>query len=260
VAALGVTDSVEDGYIGASFAGVRELRFRSPSSAENDIVGAAADTLTGLTTLSLGGYRGRCGMVMPPTTYAGITRLAPLASTLTSLDLAFSDVVTDRGAEALAGLTALASLDLTACMVIKPQGVAVLAAALAATLTSLDLSYTEADHAMVRELAPLAGSLRRLMLAGCQEVTDEAVRALAPLTSLTHLDLSDCRRVTDDGVQAVASSLASLECLYLCRNKHLTAPSAWALTGLRRLKTLDLSDCKGVETCDVYPGKSPLAQ
>jgi hypothetical protein len=47
-------------------------------------------------------------------------------------------------------------------------------------------------------------------------LTDEGVRALAPLTRLTRLNLGGCDSVTDEGVRALAplTGLTSLNLMY----------------------------------------------
>jgi hypothetical protein len=53
-------------------------------------------------------------------------------------------------------------------------------------------------------------------LADCDWLTDEGVRALAPLTNITSLNLAHCREVTDKGVRSLAplTAITSLNLLH----------------------------------------------
>eukprot|EP00193_Tetraselmis_chui_P004127 CAMPEP_0177767756 /NCGR_PEP_ID=MMETSP0491_2-20121128/9316_1 /TAXON_ID=63592 /ORGANISM="Tetraselmis chuii, Strain PLY429" /LENGTH=651 /DNA_ID=CAMNT_0019284435 /DNA_START=185 /DNA_END=2140 /DNA_ORIENTATION=- len=112
-------------------------------------------------------------------------------------------------------------------------------------LESLFMSHTDVGpHGLshIRQLTNLA----HLDIAGCTEVTDEAVLELRHLTGLRFLSLSDCCELTDRGLQ-VLSSLRSLTTLNLGRYVYADVMQATdaglaALRHLTNLTQLDLHE------------------
>ena len=119
-----------------------------------------------------------------------LQHLAPLAPTLSLLDLGGCAGLSDCAADTLLLLTQLRSLNLSGTGLHAP---ALTQLSCLAQLTSLDLAELPADDATC---AALAGSLRQLQhlrLSGCHAVTDAGVGYLEQLAALTSLDLSYTR-------------------------------------------------------------------
>lgn len=102
-------------------------------------------------------------------------------------------------------------------------------------------------------------NLERLVLAGCEELTDAALqtmmhgpnpeidyltdRPIAPPRKLRHLDLTRCSRLTSDGVKALGYLVPDLEGLQLSAVIHLTdAALEPILASTPRLTHLELED------------------
>ncbi|KAK4157236.1 F-box/LRR-repeat protein 2 [Chaetomidium leptoderma] len=105
-------------------------------------------------------------------------------------------------------------------------------------------------------------NLERLVLTGCDDLTDAALqtmiqgldpeidyltdRPIVPPRKLRHLDLARCTRLTDDGVKALGHFVPDLEGLQLSGVKHLTdvalEPILASTPRLTHLELEDLSD------------------
>jgi F-box/leucine-rich repeat protein 2/20 len=67
--------------------------------------------------------------------------------------------------------------------------------------------------------------LTKLNLAGCNEITDEGIKAVASgCQELTDLNLSGCEKITDEGIKALASGCQDLTTLNLVRCKQDEQP------------------------------------
>lgn len=73
---------------------------------------------------------------------------------------------------------------------------------------------------MAQMVARRGGHLQSLSLAGCTEITDDALAHVAGLDQLVSLDLTDCWQITDQGLQHLA--------------------------GMRNLRVLLLDGCSGI--------------
>ncbi|KAI9862738.1 MAG: hypothetical protein M1813_004234 [Trichoglossum hirsutum] len=104
-----------------------------------------------------------------------------------------------------------------------------------------------------------ANSLERLILNGCESLTDDALKVLcegngveidsltgrttAPPRKLRHLDLSRCHRLTDAGVKSLAENVPHLEGLQLSGCKELTdAALTDLISSVPKLTHLDLEE------------------
>jgi hypothetical protein len=105
-------------------------------------------------------------------------------------------------------------------------------------LTSLDLTLCDqlTDEAL-RAVSNLR-ALTSLDITDCDKVTDEGMRAVSGCSTLTSLDLTRCFRVTDEGVKA-ASSLPALKSLNLC-GTVLTDEGMRAVSSCTSLTSLNL--------------------
>lgn len=106
-------------------------------------------------------------------------------------------------------------------------------------------------------------NLTRLVLSGCTDLSDEALkvmmqgqdpeidiltdRPIVPPRALTHLDLSRCSRLTDAGVKALGYNVPELVGLQLSRCRSLTdAALESLLASTPRLTHLELEDLEGL--------------
>ena len=202
-------------------------------------------------------------------------RAAPMADSLTALDLSSCHLITD--ASDLGGFTHLSSLNLSGCRRLLPSSLSSLASlplrilALQSThvtasslsflrdasLTSLDCSAcADLDDAVATLLADLR-ALKVLKLADCPALSPLFLSTLSatlpsPLTSLLYLDLSKLPSVVTDATLAFLSSICpSLQVLSLsgCSELHSTAP----LAPLTCLHSLDLNLCRQLRSLAALP-------
>ena len=135
-----------------------------------------------------------------------------LGASLTWLDVSGPNQLTDVGLAALGGLLPrLAYLDASHCYNLTDCGVSNMARWSAITPTAEEL----ADPDGLPPLAPLATTqlesrrrepaLSTLLIAGCIELSDAGLKALAPLSQLRALGLGGLVRVTDHGLLALAA-------------------------------------------------------
>mmetsp|Transcript_29312 Transcript_29312/g.82694 ORF Transcript_29312/g.82694 Transcript_29312/m.82694 type:complete len:563 (+) Transcript_29312:128-1816(+) len=212
-----------------------------------------------LTSLSLG-FWGDTTTAAAASTLGSLTRL-------TSLDLAFSEAVTDEVLLALQPLTAMKSLDLTFCHNFSGDGLAVLASTSHITRLSLARCYQLTDSSLshVRHLKHLEdldldscfcvgeGGLRHLRdlpaltaldLSSCLQVTDEGIQSLSSLTQLKSLSLEGCEMVSFLGLDWLASACSRLETLNLRNWRAIHAPDLSSISALASVKFLSLGDPK----------------
>jgi len=121
-------------------------------------------------------------------------------------------------------------------------------------------------------------NLERLVLAGCDGLTDTTLRtmiqglepeidyltgrAIVPPRKLRHLDLTRCTRLTNDGVKALAHHVPDLEGLQLSGVTHLTdAALEPILASTPRLTHLDLEDLSALTNAllSQHLAKAPCA-
>lgn len=108
-----------------------------------------------------------------------------------------------------------------------------------------------------------SNNLTRLVLSGCADLNDEALkvmmhgqdpeidiltdRPIVPPRKLTHLDLSRCSRLTDAGVKAMGYNVPELVGLQLSRCRSLTDGALEpVLASTPRLTHLELEDLEGL--------------
>lgn len=123
-----------------------------------------------------------------------------------------------------------------------------------------------------------SNNLTRLVLSGCADLTDEALkvmmhgqdpeidvltdRPIVPPRKLTHLDLSRCSRLTDAGVRAIAHNVPELVGLQLSRCRSLTdAALEPILASTPRLTHLELEDLESLTNAllSEHLAKAPCA-
>lgn len=121
-------------------------------------------------------------------------------------------------------------------------------------------------------------NLERLILAGCDSLTDEAFeimiqgvnpqidvledRVMVPPRRWRHLDISECRQLTDKGVQALAHNVPFLEGLKLCKLIALTDDALLdVMPSMNRLTHLEMDELENLtDEVLVRLSKSPAAK
>eukprot|EP00803_Ostreobium_quekettii_P001109 evm.model.scf_3986.1 EVM.evm.TU.scf_3986.1 scf_3986:3556-5900(-) len=165
-----------------------------------------------------------------------LTQVASMPN-LTWLVLASCYGVSDAGLESLTGLTSVTRLDLSNCHHVTDVGLNFLAQI--PHLAHLVL----AGCYHVIHLSPLSSltELAHLDVSDCSMIGDEGLQRLSRLSGLTHLNLKDSK-LSDDGCGSLSrvTTLVHLD-LSFCRN--ITGAGVLALTSLRRLSTLKLHGC-----------------
>ncbi|MDO5565116.1 MAG: hypothetical protein Q4G59_00570 [Planctomycetia bacterium] len=184
-------------------------------------------------------------------------------SSLHSLELGYSERITDLGLDALAELPQLKLLSLsdiklkgdgfTRLTQIKSIAIGWYSSNTDRLLTHLvPLTQLENVHigcsdfsdAGLATLAQLPRLQKLVIQIGFSSITDKGVTALKSATSLRMLILSSCPKVTDRGIASL-SELVNLESLKLGCEK-LTDASMKSISQLVRLEYLDISSCEKV--------------
>lgn len=118
------------------------------------------------------------------------------------------------------------------------------------------------DNKEVAEVFFHTNNLERLLLSGCDDLTDETLKTMVhgtnpsidiltdlpivPPRKLRHLDLTRCTSLTSQGVKALGHYVPNLEGLSLAQCPALTdAALESILSTTPRLTHLDLEDCRG---------------
>ncbi|CAK7353192.1 unnamed protein product [Dovyalis caffra] len=151
----------------------------------------------------------------------GIISLVKCAQSLSVLDLGRCNLINDSSLEAIGCMILIRVLNLEGCSLITDKGLAFLAT------------------------GSSSRTLKRLVLAECDRVTDFGVSLLQGMCSLEELNLAECGpKVTDDGVIAVAS-IASLKRLNLSWLINVSDITLVAIAEkCRNLVALDLTGCE----------------
>jgi len=159
--------------------------------------------------------------------------------TLRSLDLSRWKSITDEGVIALGTNPFLTTLKFSGEWLTSRS---ILALAHMPSLISLELvRCNQLKDEDIQVLVDL-GHLTILNISQCDQLTDEAAKALSKSRTLKHLHIC---WMTDEGVKALGE-LKTLVSLSLDSCKRLTDIGALALTQLPQLSSLDLSHCPGV--------------
>ncbi|KAI0658490.1 hypothetical protein C8Q70DRAFT_934064 [Cubamyces menziesii] len=106
-------------------------------------------------------------------------------------------------------------------------------------LRELDLSHcVRLTDAAILGVVAHAPRIHHLSVAGCVELTDRAMRAIAGLAALTALDVGGLERVTDEGAFAVASACRRIRVVdisFIPNLSDLAVLELASLPGLQRL-------------------------
>ncbi|XP_034652569.1 dynein regulatory complex subunit 6 [Drosophila subobscura] len=122
------------------------------------------------------------------------------------------------------------------------------------TLRELNFSHTLIGQSLL-PLCQLNLKLQRLYLAGCRQLNATTIRTfLATQPLLTALDLSGTTCVTDENLACIAETNSQLEHLKINGCTSVTNVGAIHLHKLRRLKSLDISNCDGITSDGITAG------
>ncbi|KAH8390174.1 hypothetical protein KR200_008744 [Drosophila serrata] len=122
------------------------------------------------------------------------------------------------------------------------------------TLRQLDFSHTLIGQALMA-LSDLNLQLQRLYLAGCRQLNCTTIRNfLATQPSLTTLDLSATMCVSDENLAALVQTNPQLEHLKVNGCLSITNAGAVHLAKLKRLKSLDISNCDSITSSGITEG------
>jgi hypothetical protein len=141
----------------------------------------------------------------------------------------------------------LTSLDLGYCSQLDLNGVAGEALGALTSLSTLNLTGTQAGDDVLAAMgsSPLSSSLSSLCLALCYRVTDTGLQlGVARLSSLTSLSLAFCSGISNTGVASLhplGVLLTELDLAGCYRVNGLLEGSSSLFDGLRHLHRLDLS-------------------
>lgn len=134
------------------------------------------------------------------------------------------------------------------------------------------------DNIAVAQAFFQTNNLERLLLSGCDDLSDETLKTMVhgmnppidiltdlpivPPRKLRHLDLTRCTGLTSQGVKALGHNVPNLEGLSLAQCPNLTdAALESILSTTPRLTHLDLEDCRGLtnHVLSEYLAKAPSA-
>lgn len=152
---------------------------------------------------------------------AGVSSLVNFAHNLRVLDLSCCRRITDDGLRSIGTANSLEGLNLQGCCLISDVGLESLA------------------------IGPLCHTLKKLIIAECDRISDSGVESLVKLSSLEVLDLADCGpKVTDISATAFAA-MRSLMRLNLSWLVNVSDHTLIALAqNCKNLTSLNLTGCE----------------
>ncbi|XP_053126551.1 F-box/LRR-repeat protein 20-like isoform X2 [Hemicordylus capensis] len=130
----------------------------------------------------------------------------------------------------------------------------------AGSMKSLDLSGTNISSQTMRALVQVEHlCLQEMVLQSCRDLSNEAVGFLCQhQPHLTSLDLSGCSELSDRAVLAVGSRLPGLRGLRLGKLPRVTDTGFQGFSHLRRLQSLDVSECSLVSCSELVKAFSAV--
>ncbi|XP_059639105.1 uncharacterized protein LOC132281418 [Cornus florida] len=151
----------------------------------------------------------------------GVISIVNLARNLTTLDLAGCNRIADEALKAIGNANSLQVLSLQGCWLITDMGLALLAS------------------------GSLSRTLRKLVIAECDRITDIGVLHLREMCCLEELNLADCgAKVTDIGGVAIAA-MQTLKTLHLPWLINISDATVISLAqNCLNLMAVDLTGCE----------------
>ncbi|KAA8521829.1 hypothetical protein F0562_012500 [Nyssa sinensis] len=183
----------------------------------------------------------------------GIISLVNWAQNLTNLDLGRCNRIVDEALKAIGNANSLRVLNLQACWLITDRGLAYLASgSLSRTLKKLVIA--ECDRITDVGLLPLKQMccLEELNLADCgPKVTDTGGVAIAAIQTLKRLKLSWLINISDDTIVALAQNCQNMAALDLTGCESITGNGIRAFANHEFLEELVLAFCQNFSGHDV---------
>ncbi|KAJ4825085.1 hypothetical protein Tsubulata_035200 [Turnera subulata] len=183
----------------------------------------------------------------------GVVNLVNCARNLSSLDLGRCVLVSDQSLEAIGGLGSIRVLNLQACSLITDRGLACLATGCCSrTLKKLVLAECDRVTDSGVSLLQMIRCLEELNLAECgPKVTDNAGLAIASIPCLQRLNLSWLINLSDITVAAIAENCRDMVALDLTGCEMITGAGIRAFAYHKCLESLVLASCCNIRGDDV---------
>ncbi|GAM28998.1 hypothetical protein SAMD00019534_121740, partial [Acytostelium subglobosum LB1] len=135
------------------------------------------------------------------------TRVGNSSTTrINEIDLSGLVRITDISIQFLTKYDHLQHLNLSFCTGISNDFVKVLATNPAIQLQSINLYYTNTNDQSIQSIVNTYPNLKSLSIAGCQMITEAAIKSLSKCSSLTYLDISHNRKLTPSCTKHLAFS------------------------------------------------------
>ncbi|KAJ8751177.1 hypothetical protein K2173_016358 [Erythroxylum novogranatense] len=183
----------------------------------------------------------------------GVITLVNLAQNLTTLDLGWCNSIGDQSLEAIGGLHFIRVLNLEGCSLITDRGLGFLANG-SSSRSLKKLILADCDRVTDFGVSLLQGMccLEELNLAECgPKVTDNGGMVVASIPSLKRLNLSWLINVSDITLVAIAENCEELVALVLTGCEMITGAGVRAFANHERLESLVLASCYSICGDDV---------
>lgn len=183
----------------------------------------------------------------------GVMSLVERAKNLRTLDLGWCSLITDQSLEAIGRANCIRTLNLEGCSMISDSGLAYLAnGSLARTLKKLVLAECDQITDSGASVLQLFCCLEELNIAECgPKVTDDGGIAIAAIKSLRKLNLAWLINVSDITLFALAENCENLVSIDLTGCELIRGAGIRAFENHSCLDSLVLADCYGVNVHDI---------
>ncbi|EGC31446.1 hypothetical protein DICPUDRAFT_89641 [Dictyostelium purpureum] len=196
-------------------------------------------------------------------------------SNIQSIDLSGLLRITDLSVHLISGYKHLKHLNLSFCTGISADFIKHLNKSI--PLESLNLYFTNINDTTLQTITTTFPGLKRLLIGGCNLITETGIKSLLKMTSLTHLDVSHCRKLTNSAMKLIsfptliylncswcfdlqsgdgcyskiAKNCPKLQTLHIASSAIGEAQLIKILSEAKRLTTLDISHCtNAISTLD----------
>ncbi|KAF3446404.1 hypothetical protein FNV43_RR11583 [Rhamnella rubrinervis] len=183
----------------------------------------------------------------------GVLSLIKSAQNLTNLDLAWCNLVSDEALEAIGCAHSIRTLNLQGCSLITNRGLALLANGTSSkTMKNLVLAECDRITDFGVSLLQRMSSMEELNLAECgPKITDVGGVEIATIQTLKILNLSWLINVSDTTLYALAEECPALSTLDITGCELVTGAGVRAFAGHECLEALILPSCYSICGVDV---------
>ncbi|KAF8036069.1 hypothetical protein BT93_C1918 [Corymbia citriodora subsp. variegata] len=183
----------------------------------------------------------------------GVVSLVERAKNLTTLDLGWCSLITDQSLEAIGRANCIRTLNLEGCCMISDSGLAHLASgSLARTLKKLVLAKCDQITDSGASVLPRFCYLEELNIAKCgPKITDDGGIAIAAIKSLRKLNLACLINVSEITLFALAEHCENLVSIDLTGCELISGAGVRAFENHSCLESLFLANCYGVNVHDI---------